>query len=616
MLSCKVLRELLDPTVMGSLRKLYPESTEYLKHLPIWPSEGESSSYKPATEAMLAPDYSISFTILTKNDPFIRASVATTYSSELSSLGVRKMSFDALLRDHVYSGQTIENDKIPSYKSFLLSLYRSNAGAFLQHPLAIDQNRQHRMPNSLYDITNDIFHAAFRGMKTHFLHPDLQDLHIWQNAGLRKEITDQSYYLECVRSIEQRRKASSPIEDDQLVTDARTVFKYLSWDDQKMQSWNSSTWNILYTIPIVPAQREFSNSPEYRKPQMRNVLRNSNFTTLSAAITPEHVNIAWSQCPTLKHKLGSFVLSRIPNNGIPSTESVLKHLTFLSENYLTVAQQEIPAYISDVKACYEHLQSRISSLPLPDRKARIWLNVEATDIVLMSQSTFRGSWTCSELLCSGLKSDSSQIQYVRSFLVPFASLLDHYRVEKYFPSEEIEPPTPSTEYSAVILSDFRRLRQEGKLLDITLDVENTKIEAHKIILATASKYWERMLTGSFRETNEGIIPLPELKAKTVTTVLEYMYTGEVSGINKSADPSDTLQELMYQLEVSDLWDLNGLKGKLQYQICRKDLELIRPETAQRILEYAKDAKATSLVRICENYISKNREIVNRENAQN
>lgn len=604
--------------MMGYLLKSYPESTPYLKQLPIWPSESKQlSSYKSATEAMLAPDYDISFTGLTGDEPFIQASVAGNYNNELITLGVKKISLDNLLTNNVRQGEKIERNKIASYRSFVTSLYRRNPSAFSKHPLAINGNGEHCMIKSLYDHKHPIFVAAFRDKKTSFLHPDLRALDIWQNTGLRLQPTE-SLYLDCVGSIEMRRKEASPIEDDQLIADARAVFEYLSWDNQEMQSWDSGTWNILHQIPAVPVQTEFGGSPEYRKPQMRIVLRGSNFTTFSKAVTPEYISIAWSQCPVLKNKLGSFVLTRVPGGGAPSIETVLNHLRFLSENRHFVAQQEIRAYVADTKASYQHLQDRISTLPPPDRKAEIWFNVDAADVNGMDQNTFRNAWACSEELCSGLSSDSSQIKYVRTFLIPFADLLDHYGVEKHVPPDTLSLPVEPTNYPALILATIQRFRKEGKLLDIPLqlEVENTMLGAHRIVLAAASTYWETAFTSGFEESEKEIIPLHELKARTVAAVLDYIYTGDVSGVSPSADPSDTLQDLIYQLELSDLWHLDDLKVKLEYQICRKDLDLIRPESVQAILEQAKSTRATSLSRVCEKYISRNRQIVLRENTQN
>lgn len=602
--------------MMGHLLKSFPKSTPYLKQLPIWPSESNQlPRHRPANKMWLSPGYDISFTGLTDNVHFIQASVAKKYSNELDTLGVKRISLDTLLVNNVRQGEKIEASNIVSYKNFVAGLYRRNTGAFSKYPLAIDENRHHCMINSLYDHKNPIFIAAFRDKKTHFMHRDLRVLDIWQNAGLRLQPTEISY-LECVNSIDRRRKEASPIEDDQLVADARTVFEYLSWDTQEMQSWNSRTWATLREIPAVPVKTEFGDNPEYRKPKMRNILQNSKFTTFSKAVTPEHVSIAWSQCPILKNKLGSFVLTCIPNNGIPSTETVLKHLIFLSENRRLIALQEIRAYVADIKACYQHLQRKTSSLSAPDRRAEIWFNVDAGDVNGMDQNTFRNSWACSEDLCSGLNSDSSQIKYVRTFLIPFADLLDHYGVEKHVPPTCLSLPTEPTDHPTLMLAAFQRFRKGGKLQDVQLEVEGELLNAHRIVLAAASTYWEGLFTSGFEESNKKIIPLPELKAKTVTAVLDYIYTGDVSGISQSADPSDTLQDLMYQLEVSDLWHLDSLKAQLEYQICRNDLDLIRPESVQDILVHARSARASSLSQVCERYISNNRQIVLRENAQN
>lgn len=596
---------------MSILLKAQPKAEPYLKQLPIWPSESvQISSYKPATKAMLAPDIDISFTNIAESDPFIKASIARDYINQLSALGVQKMAFDDLLRDNVRQGQSIGNSKMQAYKPFVRELYRRYQGAFSKFPLAIDGNGRHCMLNSLYDFGKAIFRSAFRDLeKTHFLHPDLRELDIWK-VGLQ-QLPTEMHYLDCVQSIERRRK-QSPDEDLQLIEDARVVFEHLRYDDREMQSWSARTWAILNSIPSIPVRTNLGSSPNYRVARMRNVLQSSSFSTFSKAVIPEHENIAWSQCPVLLNTPGTLVLGHIPSRGIPSAKTVLDHLVFLSNNRGQVAPQEILAYVADIKAAYQFLQGRVNDLYSVDQKAKIWFNVEANDIKFMTTPTFQDSWKCIEELCMNMNQDSTKIQRVRTFLVPFADLLDHYGVEKVVPPDAVPLPEPTTDHSLLMLRNFQRLRREGKLIDVTLLVGETKFEAHRVILATASKYWEGMLTGGFSESSQKVITLHEINSRAISAVLDYIYSGEAP-VDNSLDISDNLQDLTDQLSVSEMWKLDDLKAKLQYRLCQEDW--IRPETVKDILACAEDSRAYTLANVCKRYIANNRTIVQRESSR-
>lgn len=605
----KVLREILDPTMMTVLLKESSQSKGLLEQLPIWPSEiRDISLYRTAQTAMLAPDIDIPFDALPENVVFIKASVASSYRSQLEQLRVKKMNIDQLLAQNVRQGQPIQANKVQRYKAFLRVLYANQPQAFSKHPLAINGEKNYCMANSLYCAKDKYFRAAFRDLqKTHFLFPALQDLPIWHDVGLRKDKTEYNY-LECVRSIERRRRESSIPESDQLVTDAETIYDYLKFDAQDMQKWAAETWRILNDTPF-PLKAQIG--PSHRVAQMRLVRGSSRFAKFRKAVIPEYENVAWSQCPILSITPGRIVLSRISSQGAPSTKIVLDHLMFLSENRLNVQKHHISPYIQDVKAAYQYLQKNKNSIVSKDRKAKIWLNIEAEDEHTITLEGFFDSWKCSEDLCLNRKYTSGIVQPALSFLIPFAPLLESYGVEKVVPPLQLVETIEFENRSEILFAAFRRFRQEGKFFDIFFEVEGQVLGSHKVILAAASVYFETMFSGQWKESTLKVIQLSDdFKASTVLAIFDYIYSGKIPALDQKAEAEGTYHHLIHQLELSNLWLLEDLKVKLGDQLCCE--HMIRLETVTHIRQCAAENKVPRLLSVCDDYIQNNKRLVQRE----
>mgnify|MGYP002835327806 CR=1 FL=1 len=72
-----------------------------------------------------------------------------------------------------------------------------------------------------------------------------------------------------------------------------------------------------------------------------------------------------------------------------------------------------------------------------------------------------------------------------------------------------------------------KLRDEDKLIDITLKVAGTEIRAHKLVLASCSPYLEGLLAGNFVEAEQDVVALPELNGAAVAAVIDACYTGTI-----------------------------------------------------------------------------------------
>lgn len=67
-------------------------------------------------------------------------------------------------------------------------------------------------------------------------------------------------------------------------------------------------------------------------------------------------------------------------------------------------------------------------------------------------------------------------------------------------------------------------RQRGKLCDVTIKVEDELFQAHKIILASASKYFDVLFTSEIASKIEKEIEISGITASAFATCLQYIYS--------------------------------------------------------------------------------------------
>lgn len=581
---------------------------------PIWPvTDSRALVHQPATKALLPPLAKLTSLGMTKGDVFIEADTAKTYSRQLEHLGVKRMTLDNFLRNHVgiCLAHEIPPDKKPSYPS-LLKILLSETDVCSRYPIGVDGNGKFCMLDSLYASDVPVFMAAFRDLeKTRFLHPDYRDIEIWQRSTIQRTVTEDRY-LASARSI-QRRATEGQTGDHDLIRDAEEVFNYLTWDTPEIRQWTSITWRDLSKIAFAPIRTVSIKNPEHRRSRMHELSGDTKLTTFVDGILADYVDIAWSQCPILDNQPSSFVLSKIPTRGIPSPNNVLSHLVFLSNNRHKVAKAQILDYVKDIKASYMHLLRQPMSyegIRTTLGADNIWFNAEVEDISSMSTEEFQESWTNSSSLCLGLEYDSLPLQKVRSFLTPFQELLGHFGVRKLKGPAILAQVPRIADHSSLVLSGFRRLRAEGRSFDVKLVVQSQVFQAHWALLSAVSIYWDRMFVSGMIEMRTRTVELPEMRPKIVSMLLDYIYSGQIPTIGRSADVSNDLEDLIDLLYGADIWGLDDLKTILGHTLC--DKHWIRPETVRIVLHCAEEVRATILIRVCRQYILENDEIVQRE----
>ncbi|XP_050407807.1 kelch-like protein 1 [Patella vulgata] len=75
------------------------------------------------------------------------------------------------------------------------------------------------------------------------------------------------------------------------------------------------------------------------------------------------------------------------------------------------------------------------------------------------------------------------------------------------------------------LNVMNELRVKEHLCDIVLRVDGAKYHAHKVVLAGCSPYLRAMFTNGMLETDQSLVEIHGIDARTMNLLLEFMYTG-------------------------------------------------------------------------------------------
>ena len=106
------------------------------------------------------------------------------------------------------------------------------------------------------------------------------------------------------------------------------------------------------------------------------------------------------------------------------------------------------------------------------------------------------------------------------------------------------------DYITNITSSYAEFRQDPNFADVTLvSQDNKKIEAHKVVLASGSKFFKTML--SLNQHPHPLIYMRNISTKDLETAVTFLYQGEVNILQEDLDNFLTLAEEL---------QLKGLSG--------------------------------------------------------
>uniref|UniRef100_A0A182PHS8 BTB domain-containing protein n=1 Tax=Anopheles epiroticus TaxID=199890 RepID=A0A182PHS8_9DIPT len=83
------------------------------------------------------------------------------------------------------------------------------------------------------------------------------------------------------------------------------------------------------------------------------------------------------------------------------------------------------------------------------------------------------------------------------------------------------------EQTALLATQLAQLCTNADYADVTFIVENNRIPAHRVILATRSEYFRALLYGGLKESKQSEIRL-DVPVKAFEHLIKYIYTGSMS----------------------------------------------------------------------------------------
>lgn len=125
----------------------------------------------------------------------------------------------------------------------------------------------------------------------------------------------------------------------------------------------------------------------------------------------------------------------------------------------------------------------------------------------------------------------------------------------------------SWEPSSTLKSKFQENRKNKKGTDVTLVCGNQKYPAHKLILSTASPYFERMFQSSFIEARSEEVKM-SFDPVTMNNVLNFIYLDKDANVQL-----DNLEQVRALLEASNMLQL----ADLFRFCCMKAKPITKPE---------------------------------------
>lgn len=81
--------------------------------------------------------------------------------------------------------------------------------------------------------------------------------------------------------------------------------------------------------------------------------------------------------------------------------------------------------------------------------------------------------------------------------------------------------------ASVICQNLEKLHDTGDQSDVMLIVEGEKLNAHKLILASQSQYFQALFFGNLKEASQDEIELKDIKLEAFKRILKYVYTGNM-----------------------------------------------------------------------------------------
>ncbi len=157
-------------------------------------------------------------------------------------------------------------------------------------------------------------------------------------------------------------------------------------------------------------------------------------------------------------------------------------------------------------------------------------------------------------------------------------------------------------FACNLIKDLYLARKKGLFCDITLLIgpDKCKIEAHRVVLSSASDYFRIMFSTDFKESSQSEVDLPKTDFCTMESLITFMYTGKISVINENIEKV---------IEAANFFGMTKL--------VKQCVDVIKPEinvqNAIEILEFAEHISNEDLKAFAKKYFIENFDEISKKN---
>ncbi|KAL5460466.1 hypothetical protein EMCRGX_G033917 [Ephydatia muelleri] len=85
----------------------------------------------------------------------------------------------------------------------------------------------------------------------------------------------------------------------------------------------------------------------------------------------------------------------------------------------------------------------------------------------------------------------------------------------------------SKEHSSEAFDIIQQMRRDGKLCDVILEVDGKTLPAHRLVLASSSRYFYSMFAGDMCETRQNVVRLNDVEYLAMKLLVEFAYTSRL-----------------------------------------------------------------------------------------
>lgn len=611
----------------------------YLKLIPLW-SSCDASTPRPmsANDALIAEGQDFLLPGMKNYAKFIDPLLVRKpyIQSCLRYLGIKQVPTSSLLVDYILPlPAMISDQRRQHYKPLIVAISQIHAAEKDWAPIEVclsnskiagDKYRVLHKTSELFDHEEPVFRSAFSDQDEKFLHDDVKEFRpLWLKVGLRHRrygYFNPTDYLQCIEALSRRLEIGSPSSSDVLA-----VLSPLITPGNSLYLFDDSNWLAISEGRVFSSRDDFGTEPAYRQKQMTFLATLKQLLALCEIVSYNHVAVCWSQIPFALHPPTNEVFSKLRGNGKPGLAMVWRHLGYLAATAQDLHQNHVQAFLSDLHSTYAYLQEHLenSTAYFSPNAGPIWLNIDSVDGNAASLDSVKSpsSWHKVKNLVLSSSCDAGPVKAVRPSLMRYEKLL------RALGCHSIVYPTvtrTTLHHGHSVSTSLRKLRDEGKLLDVTYSTEGRLIKAHRVVLAAISDKCAVQFSGLWAvedpiKYDEQDDPETYLSYHTLSTMINYAYEDEVNWSEMEVSDTDDAETRKAKLDLlldlykgADCWMIPALTSQVEDKILVAGKMFINIENVEEIRQQAEDLHAKEVEKMCVEFIAKNRATVERASS--